>query len=111
LSANAWRSSESDGSENISETRRAEILRSIFDIGIRMDHFYRHHIIRARGGLNVDIDLWTPEFVVSWNQDSKTITKEVSLKINFVTEQEAEQHALEFAKKWIDDGKPKLPAS
>jgi hypothetical protein len=76
-----------------------------------MDHFYRHHIIRAHGGLNLDIDLWTPEFVISWNQDGKTIAKEASLKINFSTEQEAEQHALEFAKKWIDDGKPKLPVS
>jgi hypothetical protein len=74
-----------------------------------MDHFYRHHIIRARGGLNLGTERWTPEFVVSWNQGSKTVTKEVSLKINFATEQEAEQHALEFAKTWIDDGKPKLP--
>jgi hypothetical protein len=76
-----------------------------------MDHFYRHHIIRARGGLNLDTDRWTPEFVVSRNQSGKTITKEVSLKINFATEQEAEQHALEFAKNWIDGGRPKLPAS
>jgi hypothetical protein len=76
-----------------------------------MDHFYRWHIIRAYGALNLETDQWTPEFVVSWKHSGETITKEVSLKIIFATEREAEHLALEFAKKWIDDGKPRLPAS
>lgn len=76
-----------------------------------MDHFYGHHIIGVRGGLNPETGRWTPEFIVSWKHGSNTIIKEFSLKITFSTEREAEQHALEFAKKWIDDGKKELPAS
>jgi hypothetical protein len=76
-----------------------------------MDHLYHHHIIRVRDGLNPKTDLWIPEFVVCWQQGSKTITREVSLKIEFATEQEAKDHALEFAKKWVDAGRPELPAS
>jgi len=76
-----------------------------------MDHFYRWHIISARGARNLETNQWTSEFVVSWKLGSETITREVSLKLIFATEQEAEHHAFEFARRWIDDGKPKLPAS
>ena len=76
-----------------------------------MDYFYRHHIIGVRGGLNPETGRWTPEFTVSWKQDSTTMTREHSLNTSFSTEQEAEQHALQFAKKWVDDGKEEPSAS
>ena len=68
-----------------------------------MEHKYKSHTIVITSWGNLDPDGFRPELRIS----KKTPIVFQSLKINqtFPTREEAEDYALQVAKKWIDDSK------
>jgi hypothetical protein len=68
-----------------------------------MEHKYRSHTIVITSWGSLDPDGFRPELRIS----KKTPILFQSLKINqtFPTREEAEDYALQVAKKWIDDSK------
>jgi hypothetical protein len=49
-----------------------------------------------------------PLVFVTYGEGAKEVTKRFTIGKKFATRQEAETAGLEFAKSWIDDGKPDL---
>ena len=72
-----------------------------------MEHKYRSHTIVITSWGNLDPDGYRPEFRIS----KKAPIVSQSLKINqtFPTRKEAEDYALQVAKKWIDARKSDRP--
>lgn len=72
-----------------------------------MEHKYRSHTIVITSWGNLDPDGYRPEFRIS----KKAPIVSQSLKINqtFPTRKEAEDYALQVAKKWIDGRKSDRP--
>ena len=70
-----------------------------------MEHAYKSHTIVITTWANLDRNGYTPEVRIS----KKAPIAFQTLKLNnaFPTKEEAENFALEAAKKWIDDKNPK----
>lgn len=49
---------------------------------------------------------WMPDVYVTYSEKGKNVRKSLRMDQTFPTPDEAEQAGLEYAKKWIDDGKP-----
>jgi hypothetical protein len=49
-----------------------------------------------------------PDIFVSYSEHGKSVLKCPRMDQTFATPDEAEQAGVEYAKKWIDDGKPDL---
>ena len=76
---------------------------------LTMDDVYKgHHIQSVPKHLLPDSNRWTAHVVINWAVRSREQFREFDVKRGFATQEEAEREALEFAKKWIDDGKPLL---
>ena len=73
-----------------------------------MDEDYKGHNIRSVPRHLPDSHRWTSHVVVNWTAGSREEFRQFEVKRGFATEEEAEREGLTFAKKWIDDGKPKL---
>ncbi len=74
-----------------------------------MDEDYKgHHIQSVPRHLLPDSNRWTAHVVINWNIRSREEFREFDVKRGFATQEDAELGGLTFAKKWIDDGKPKL---
>jgi hypothetical protein len=74
-----------------------------------MENHYQSHLIRSGAYVNPDTNQWTPELMIFWNQSRETICKHPLFKVTFATGKESQSCALQFARRWIDDGKPELP--
>jgi hypothetical protein len=72
-----------------------------------MDEDYKGHHIRSVPRHLPDSNRWTAHVVINWTGSRKEI-RQFEVKRGFATQEEAEREGLIFAKKWIDDGKPKL---
>jgi hypothetical protein len=59
--------------------------------------------VRAVGDSKVG---WTPDIFVSYSQHGKSVLTILRMDQTFTTPNEAENAGIEFAQKWIDDGKP-----
>jgi hypothetical protein len=72
-----------------------------------MEEIYKEHIIHP-GARRVPHSTteWRPTVQISWREGSSELMKILHLKRSFAAQTTAEQQALLFAKKWIDDGKP-----
>ena len=73
-----------------------------------MDEDYKGHHIRSAPRHFSESNRWTSHVVINWTAGSREEFREFEVKRGFATQEEAEQEGLIFAKKWIDDGKPKL---
>jgi hypothetical protein len=51
---------------------------------------------------------WTSHVVINRTDVSRQVQTVFEVKLGFATHEEAEREGLTFAKKWIDNGKPKL---
>jgi hypothetical protein len=51
---------------------------------------------------------WSPDIFVSYSEHGKGVLKSLRVDRTFATPNEAEKAGIEFAQKWIDDGKPDL---
>ena len=73
-----------------------------------MDEDYKGHHIQSVPRQLPDSRRWTSHVVINWTARSREEFRQFEVKHGFATEEEAEREGLTFAKKWIDDGKPKL---
>ena len=73
-----------------------------------MDEDYKGHHIRSVPRHLPESNRWTSHVVINWTAGSREEFREFEVKRGFATQEEAEQGGLIFARKWIDDGKPKL---
>jgi len=71
-----------------------------------MEEIYKGHDITTSAWQVTDTHEWQPKLVVTWNEAGKGNMKYPNFSRFFPTSQEAEEYALEFAKRWIDEGKP-----
>ncbi len=76
---------------------------------LTMEEDYKgHHIQSVPRHLRPDSERWTAHVVINWTVGSREEIRQFEVKRGFATQEEAGQEGLTFAKKWIDDGKPKL---
>jgi len=83
---------------------------------VAMDEYYKAHFIRSIAMLTPDTKLWNPQVKIAASNEDRGVkipitgpkVATISAFPSFPTQEEAEKHALEFAKKWIDNGKPDL---
>ena len=77
-----------------------------------MDEDYKgHHIQSVPRHLLPDSERWTAQVLINWTDVYRKHFRRFDVKRGFATQEEAEREGLTFAKKWIDDGKPKLRES
>ena len=77
-----------------------------------MDEDYKgHHIQSVPRHLLPDSERWTAQVLINWTDGRRKQFRRFDVKRGFATEEEAELAGLTFARKWIDDGKPKLRES
>lgn len=72
-----------------------------------MEHKYRSHTIVITSWGNLDPDGFRPEFRIS--KKAPIVSKSLKINQTFPTREEAENYALQVAKKWIDDRKSDQP--
>jgi hypothetical protein len=70
---------------------------------------YKGHHIEVSLQAVDDPKGWSPDIFVSYSEHGKSVLK--TLRMAFATPNDAEKAGVEFAKKWIDDGKPELTLS
>jgi hypothetical protein len=73
-----------------------------------MDEDYKGYHIRSVPRQLPDSRRWTSHVVLNWTDGSRQVQTVFEVKRGFATQEEAEREGLTYAKKWIDDGKPKL---
>ena len=73
-----------------------------------MDEDYKGHHIQSVPRQLPDSHRWSAHVVIKWTVRSREEFREFDVKHGFATQEDAELGGLTFAKKWIDDGKPKL---
>ena len=79
---------------------------------LTMDEDYKgHHIQSVPRHLLPDSERWTAQVLINWTDGRRKQFRRFDVKRGFATEEEAELAGLTFARKWIDDGKPKLRES
>jgi hypothetical protein len=69
---------------------------------------YKDHHIEVFVSAVSDPDGWQPDIFVSYSEHGKGVLKSLRMDQRFATPDEAEKAGIEFAQKWIDDGKPDL---
>jgi hypothetical protein len=81
------------------------------DIGIRQKlraMNYKDHQIEVSASFPSKGSGWMPEVFVTYSEKGRNVLKSLRIDQTFATPDEAEQAGVEYAKKWIDDGKPDL---
>ncbi len=73
-----------------------------------MDENYKGHHIWSVPRQLPESRRWTSHVVINWTDGSRQVQTVFEVKRGFATQEEAEREGQTFAKKWIDDGKPKL---
>jgi hypothetical protein len=67
------------------------------------------HTIDSIGWQVPDASVWSAKVVVSWFEAGTEKTSKFDGPVtDFRSKAEAETYGIEFAKKWIDDGKPSV---
>jgi hypothetical protein len=69
---------------------------------------YKGHHIEVSLQAVDDPKGWSPDIFVSYSEHGKSVLKQLRMDQTFATPKEAEKAGIEFAQKWIDDGKPDL---
>jgi hypothetical protein len=72
-----------------------------------MDEDYKGHHIHSTARQLIESGRWVAHAVINWTAGARKESRQLDVKRGFATEEDAEQAGLTFAKKWIDDGKPK----
>jgi hypothetical protein len=75
---------------------------------IKMEHKYRSHTILITSWGNLAPDGFRPEYRISRN--APIVSQSMKINQTFPTRKEAEDYALEVAKKWIDERGSKHPS-
>jgi hypothetical protein len=72
---------------------------------------YKDHHIEVSLHVIGDPKGWNPDIFVSYSEDGKSVLKTLRMNQTFANPNEAEEAAIRFAQRWIDDGKPELTLS
>jgi hypothetical protein len=78
---------------------------------LTMDEDYKGHHIQSVPRHLPDSNRWSSHVVINWTVRSREQFRQFDVKRGFATQEDAELGGLIFARKWIDDGKPKLRES
>jgi hypothetical protein len=81
------------------------------DIGSRQKLLamnYKDHNIEVSVRAVSAANGWQPDIFVTYSEHGKNVLKTIRMDQTFATPTEAEKAGIEFAQKWIDDGKPDL---
>jgi hypothetical protein len=73
-----------------------------------MGEDYKGHHIQSTARQLPDSNRWTAHVVINWTRGSHKEFRQFEVGRGFATQEDAAQAGVTFAKKWIDDGKPKL---
>jgi hypothetical protein len=73
-----------------------------------MDEDYKGHHIHSTPRHLPDSGRWSAHVVIKWTVGPREDFRQFDVRRAFATEEDAAQAGVTFAKKWIDDGKPKL---
>ena len=65
---------------------------------------YKDHHIEV--SIRANSNGWVPDVYVSYSENGTGVLKSPRIDQTFATPHEAERAGVEFAQKWIDDGKP-----
>ena len=65
-----------------------------------------HHIEVSVRAVGDDPVCWKPDIFVSYSEHGTGVLKNLQMDQTFASPNEAEKAGIEFAKKWIDEGKP-----
>ncbi len=69
---------------------------------------YKNHQIEVSVRSVSDGSGWMPEVFVTYSENGRNVLQSLRMDQTFVTPDDATQAGVEYAKKWIDDGKPDL---
>jgi hypothetical protein len=69
---------------------------------------YKNHRIEVSVDAVGDPKGWRPDILVSYSEHGKSVLKTLRIDQAFPTLNEADKAGIEFAQKWIDQGKPEL---
>ena len=69
---------------------------------------HKRHRIESLGWQAAGKSVWSARVVVSWSQAGTQESRQFGPAANFRSKAEAETYGIEFAKKWINDGKPAI---
>lgn len=69
---------------------------------------YKTHHIEVSVRCCSDPSGWMPDVFVTCRENGKYVLKSLPMDQSFAVPNEAEKAGIEYAKKWIDDGKPEL---
>jgi hypothetical protein len=69
---------------------------------------HKRHRIESLGWQAAGTSVWSAKVVVSWSKAGAQESRKFRPVATFRSKAEAETYGIEFAKKWIDDGKPAL---
>jgi hypothetical protein len=78
---------------------------------LKMTEDYKGHHIQSVPRHLPDSNRWSSHVVINWTGGSRQEFRQFDVKRGFATQEDAEMGGLIFARKWIDDGKPKLRES
>jgi hypothetical protein len=73
-----------------------------------LDEDYKGHHIRSVPRQLPESRRWTSHVVINWTAGAREQFRQFEIKRGFAIQEEAEREGLTFAKKWIDNRKPKL---
>jgi hypothetical protein len=73
-----------------------------------VEDIYKEHMIVASAWRLSDAAHWEPRVIVSWREGEQEKKAPLVFTKPCSTEREAELEGFQFAKKWIDEGKPEL---
>lgn len=79
-----------------------------------MEDYYKRHLITSVGLAIRDTKIWKPSvsiFCLVESDEDVHVIKKILLEKRFTSGESAARAGLEFARDWIDDGKPELPES
>jgi len=66
---------------------------------------YKNHQIEVSVQCDPDSSGWMTDVFVTYHEHGKSVLESLRVDQTFATPDEAEQAGVEYAKKWIDDGK------
>jgi hypothetical protein len=96
------------GTSNVSLFRNhlAQLTKEKFSASTLQPVNYKDHRIEVSVQAVKDPIGWEPDIFVSYIEHGRGVLKTLRMDQTFAIPTEAETAGIEFAKKWIDDGKP-----
>ena len=73
-----------------------------------MDDYYKGHHTHADADQHPETKRWVPKAHICWDENDPREFTMLTGTDKFLSREEAISYVVQLARKWIDDGKPKL---